>query len=78
MKKLLLDECVPRKFRNYLPEYECVTVPEAGFAGKKNGELLLLAENAGFEVFLTLESWPGMRAEPDSTTYCRDSGPRTI
>lgn len=28
---------------------------EAGFAGKKNGELLLLAERAGFQVFLTLD-----------------------
>jgi hypothetical protein len=53
--KLLLDECVPRKLRNHLLGVECQTVPEAGFAGKKNGELLLLAERAGFQVFLTLD-----------------------
>lgn len=29
-------------------------MPEAGFAGKRNGELLALAE-AGFDVFLTLD-----------------------
>jgi len=44
--KLLLDECVPRKFKNHLPGHECQTVPEAGLGGKKNGELLSLAESA--------------------------------
>ena len=32
-----------------------MTVPEAGLAAKKNGELLALAEQKGFEVFLTLD-----------------------
>ena len=53
--RLLLDECVPRKVKNSLPGHDCRTVPEEGMAGKKNGELLLLAEQPGFEVFLTLD-----------------------
>lgn len=53
--RLLLDECVPRKFKNALPGHDCRTVPEEGLAGKKNGELLSLAEKSGFEVFLTLD-----------------------
>lgn len=53
--KLLLDECVPRKFRDVLSGHDCRTVPEEGLAGKKNGELLALAEKSGFEVFLTLD-----------------------
>jgi hypothetical protein len=53
--KVLLDECLPRKFKNHLPGHDCCTVPEAGWAGKKNGELLFLAENSDFEVFLTLD-----------------------
>jgi hypothetical protein len=53
--KLLLDECVPRKFRNLLPGHDGRTVPEEGLAGKKNGELVALAEKSGFEVFLTLD-----------------------
>ncbi len=53
--KLLLDECVPRKLKNHLPGMKSKTVPEAGFAGKKNGELLSLAERAGFQVFLTVD-----------------------
>lgn len=30
-------------------------VPEEGMAGKKNGELLVLAEASGFQVFLTVD-----------------------
>ena len=55
MNKVLLDECLPRKFKSHLPGYDCLTVPEAGWAGKKNGELLSLAENAGFQVFVSLD-----------------------
>ena len=53
--RVLLDECVPRTIRKYLLGLECVTVPEAGFAGKKNGELLRLAEEKGFDIFLSLD-----------------------
>jgi hypothetical protein len=53
--RLLLDECVPRKFKNALPGHDCRTVPEEGLAGRKNGELLSLAEKSGFQVFLTLD-----------------------
>ena len=53
--RVLLDECVPRKLSNYLIGHECTTVPEAGFAGQKNGELLSLAERNGFEIFLTID-----------------------
>jgi hypothetical protein len=31
--KVLLDECVPRKFKNQLFDHECYTVPEVGLAG---------------------------------------------
>ena len=53
--RLLLDECIPRKFKNALYGHACQTVPDAGLAGKKNGELLSLAEQAGFEVFVTFD-----------------------
>jgi len=53
--KILLDECVPKAIKHSLSVdgHECSTVPEAGFAGKTNGELLTLAENR-FEAFVTL------------------------
>ncbi len=53
--KVLIDECVPRDVRKSLPAHECRTVPEAGLAGKKNGELIRSAESAGFEVLLTID-----------------------
>jgi hypothetical protein len=53
--KVLLDECIPRKLKNALPDYECQTVPEVGLAGQKNGLLLSLAEAAGFDLFLTID-----------------------
>jgi hypothetical protein len=55
VKKLLLDECIARKFKNHLSGQDCLTVPEAGWSGKKNGELLSLAENAGFQVLVSLD-----------------------
>lgn len=53
--RVLIDECVPRGISKSLPEHQCWTVPQAGFAGKKNGELLSLAERAGFHVLLTVD-----------------------
>lgn len=53
--KVLFDECVPAKFKRSFARHDCKTVPEAGFAGKSNGELLDLAEREGFNVFLTLD-----------------------
>jgi len=50
----LLDECVPRPLKgSFLSRgHSCLTVPEAGFAGKTNGELLRLAQNR-FDAFIT-------------------------
>jgi hypothetical protein len=53
--RVLLDECLPRKLKSNFRMHECPTVPEAGFAGKKNGALLRLAELAGFDVLLTMD-----------------------
>jgi hypothetical protein len=52
--RVLLDESLPRGLRKELASYEVVTVPEAGWAGRKNGDLLRLAEPA-FDVFVTAD-----------------------
>lgn len=52
--RILLDECVPRGLKRELPDYETSTVPEMGWAGKSNGELLALAEGE-FDVLLTAD-----------------------
>lgn len=52
--KLLLDECIDRKLARELVGYEVKTVPQMGWAGIKNGQLLALAE-AEFDVFITVD-----------------------
>lgn len=52
--RVLLDECLPRKLKRHLLGHEVSTAAEAGAAGKKNGDLLRLAE-ARFDVLLTAD-----------------------
>jgi predicted nuclease of predicted toxin-antitoxin system len=52
--KLLLDECLPRKLKGALPGHEVKTVPEMGWAGIENGELLPLIESK-FDAFITID-----------------------
>lgn len=52
--RILLDECVDQRFRNELIGHEVLTVQEAGWAGKKNGELLSLASQ-NYDVFITVD-----------------------
>ena len=50
--KILLDESLPVKLVSQLQGHQVTTVKGAGWSGKKNGELLKLAENK-FDVFIT-------------------------
>ena len=53
--RILLGENVDRRLKvHFQQEHELLTVAEAGWAGKKNGELLKLAEKE-FEVFVTTD-----------------------
>jgi predicted nuclease of predicted toxin-antitoxin system len=52
--KILLDECVDRRFRSSLPGYEVSTVQEMGWAGTKNGELIKKAQVV-FQAFITVD-----------------------
>ena len=52
--KLLLDECVDRRFASELESLFVKTVPQMGWAGIKNGELLRKAEQE-FDVFVTVD-----------------------
>jgi predicted nuclease of predicted toxin-antitoxin system len=53
--RILLDECVPRRLKRELPLHVVHTVPELGWSGKKNGELLQLMKGQNFDVFLTTD-----------------------
>jgi len=50
--RVLLDECLPKKLKAHIAADLVKTVPEAGWAGKQNGELLRLAEK-DFDVLVT-------------------------
>ncbi len=52
--KLLLDESLPRRLKEELIGHDVVTVPEKGWAGKTNGELLTLASES-FDIFVTAD-----------------------
>jgi hypothetical protein len=52
--KIILDECIPKKFKALIQGHEVSTVPERGWAGVKNGKLLALAESE-FQVFVTVD-----------------------
>jgi hypothetical protein len=51
--KVLLDENLAHRLRKNLGAHEVFTVRYKGWAGLKNSELLLIAENDGIDVFLT-------------------------
>lgn len=52
--KVLLDECLPKRLKQSFHQHEVSTVPESGWAGKTNGELLKLAKGK-FDVFVTVD-----------------------
>jgi hypothetical protein len=54
VKRVLLDENLPRLLKRELPGVEVHTVAEMGWAGIKNGKLLRLAE-AEFDLFVTAD-----------------------
>lgn len=50
-----MDECLPKKLKLEFKNYEVSTVYEQGWSGIKNGELLKLAQENRFDVFLTAD-----------------------
>ena len=47
--KLLLDENLPHDLRHHIGGHQVITTAYMGWSGKKNGELLRLAGDAGFD-----------------------------
>lgn len=52
--RILLDECIDRRLAKEIDGHEMVTVPQAGWAGNKNGEWLVLAQQQ-FDVLVTVD-----------------------
>ena len=52
--RVLLDECLDRRLAKHIVGHEVMTVPQMGWAGIKNGELLTRAQGQ-FDVFVTVD-----------------------
>jgi predicted nuclease of predicted toxin-antitoxin system len=50
--KILLDECLPKKLKGLLVDFEVKTVREMEWSGILNGELIKSAIDNGFDVFI--------------------------
>lgn len=55
MTKVLLDECVPRRFRASLVGVEVSTARDEHWTGQRNGDLLELMRAAGFTTLATVD-----------------------
>lgn len=54
--KILLNESLPRKLKyDFGVEHAVLTIRDIGWLGKKNGELLSLMIDNGFEIFVTVD-----------------------
>ncbi len=53
--KILLDECVTKRLKPHLSEFEVVTVSEMKWNGIKNGKLMALCIENNFELLLTVD-----------------------
>lgn len=55
MNRALLDECVPRRLRREPPGLPISHVRDEGWTGQRNGALLRLMREAGFDVLITVD-----------------------
>jgi hypothetical protein len=55
LKRVILDESVPSQVGDHLPGHSVTTVPIEGWASVKNGKMLALIEEAGFNAFITAD-----------------------
>jgi len=53
--KILLDECIPIRLKQHLTGFEVRTVSEMGWSSLKNGNLMKVAIQSGFEAMLTVD-----------------------
>jgi hypothetical protein len=53
--KILLDECVTKHLKSHLIDHQVFTVREMNWSGIKNGKLIALCVENGFDLFLTID-----------------------
>jgi predicted nuclease of predicted toxin-antitoxin system len=53
--KILLDECVTKRLKNHLTEFDVFTVTELNLSGIKNGKLMNYCVENNFDILLTID-----------------------
>lgn len=53
--KILLDECVTKHLKPFLSDHVVFTVREMKWSGIKNGKLMALCAENGFDILLTID-----------------------
>ncbi len=53
--KILLDECVTKRLKEYLEEFEVLTVRGLNLSGIKNGKLMTFCVENNFDILLTID-----------------------
>ena len=53
--KILLDECITKRLKNHLEEFDVYTISELKLNGTKNGKLMSYCVANNFDVLLTID-----------------------
>ena len=53
--KILLDECLPKRLKTSLKQFEVKTVTEMGWNSLRNGQLMKVAIEKNFQILLTID-----------------------
>ncbi|MEN9548981.1 MAG: hypothetical protein RIR12_1572 [Bacteroidota bacterium] len=53
--KILLDECVTKRLKNHLTEFDVFTIRELDLSGIKNGKLMTYCVENNFDILLTID-----------------------
>ena len=53
--KILLDECVTKKLKGFLPDHSVFTVTDMKWNGLRNGQLMTKAAEQNFDILLTID-----------------------
>ena len=64
--RILLDECVDRRLGRELAGHDVSTVPQMGWAARRNGERLAASQNS-FDAFVTVDR--NLSIQQDLTAY---------
>jgi len=78
--KIIIDECLPRRVKNFFDGHEVYTVPQIGLGGRKDGELLQELARRGIDCFVTIdgnmEYQQRLRVQPFATIVVRSHSNR--